>query len=141
MRVLVTGHQGYIGCAMVPMLVARGHEVVGLDSGLFEGCDFGSDELLVPALRRDLREVTPDDLQGFDAVIHLAGISNDPLGDLNPGCTYGINHRASVDLARAAKDAGVPLAGLVSTADRRRALMMRRCQGDADGEAGFGHPA
>jgi nucleoside-diphosphate-sugar epimerase len=108
MRVLVTGHQGYIGCAMVPMLVARGHEVVGLDSGLFEGCDFGSDELLVPALRRDLREVTPDDLQGFDAVIHLAGISNDPLGDLNPGCTYGINHRASVDLARAAKDAGVP---------------------------------
>jgi len=90
------------------MLKARGHEVVGLDSFLFEGCDFDDADLAVPVLRRDIRDVRPEDLAGFDAVIHLAGISNDPLGDLNPDSTYAINHRASVELARAARDAHVP---------------------------------
>jgi nucleoside-diphosphate-sugar epimerase len=107
-RVLLTGHHGYIGCALTPMLLGRGHEVVGLDSFLFEGCDFEADGLDVPVLRRDVRDVRPRDLEGFDAVLHLAGISNDPLGDLSPGVTYDINHRASVELARAAKAAGVP---------------------------------
>jgi len=106
-RVLVTGHHGYIGCALVPMLQQRGHEVVGLDSFLFAGCDFEDDGLSLPVLRRDLRDIEPAELEGFDAVLHLAGISNDPLGDLTPEVTYAINHRASVDLARAAKAAGV----------------------------------
>lgn len=107
MRALVTGHHGYIGCALVPMLQQRGHEVVGLDSFLFAGCDFEADGLSVPVLRRDLRDIEPAELEGFDAVLHLAGISNDPLGDLTPDVTYAINHLASVDLARAAKAAGV----------------------------------
>src|SRR5688572_2126841 len=108
MRILVTGHDGYIGCRLTPMLLERGHDVVGLDNFLFEDCAFGPDVPPVPALRLDVRDVTPDHLIGFDAVMHLAGISNDPLGDLNPGCTYDINHQASVRLARAAKAAGVP---------------------------------
>lgn len=89
------------------MLQQRGHEVVGLDSFLFAGCDFEADGLSVPVLRRDLRDIEPAELEGFDAVLHLAGISNDPLGDLTPDVTYAINHLASVDLARAAKAAGV----------------------------------
>jgi nucleoside-diphosphate-sugar epimerase len=92
---------------MAPMLLAGQHEVVGLDSGLFAGCDFGAYEPALPTLRLDLRDVTARDLAGFDAVIHLAAISNDPLGDLNPGCTYEINHRASVRLATLAREAGV----------------------------------
>ena len=108
MRVLVTGHDGYIGTTMVGVLRRSGHEVVGLDSGLFSPCVFGEDVPAPPALRMDIRDVTSYDLKGFDAVIHLAAISNDPLGDLNPNCTYDINHLASVDLARMAKDAGVP---------------------------------
>ena len=92
---------------MVPILHKAGHEVVGLDSGLFSACVFGEDTQPPPALRMDIREVSSYDLKGFDAVIHLAAISNDPLGDLNPNCTYDINHLASVDLARKAKDAGV----------------------------------
>lgn len=107
MKVLVTGHDGYIGHVLVPMLQARGHEVVGLDSFLFEDCGFGPSPLTVPALRKDVREVTAADLEGFDAVLHLAGISNDPLGDLNPEITYDINWRASVRLAELAKKAGV----------------------------------
>lgn len=107
MRVLVTGHQGYIGAALVPLLQEAGHEVVGLDSGLF------ADEALGPApddpvaISMDVRDVELDHLEGFDAVMHLAGISNDPLGDLNPEVTYSINHRASVRLAELAKQAGV----------------------------------
>ena len=107
MRVLLTGHEGYIGSVMTGALLEAGHDVVGLDSLLFSGCDFGVYETPVPTLACDLRDVTPADLEGFEAVIHLAAISNDPLGDLNPQCTYDINHLASVALARAAKQAGV----------------------------------
>lgn len=107
MRVLVTGHNGYIGCALVPMLVGSGHEVVGLDSFLFEHCTLGPEVESVEAIRKDVRDVEAGDLEGFDAIIHLAGISNDPLGDLNPECTYEINYRASVRLARLAKQVGV----------------------------------
>jgi nucleoside-diphosphate-sugar epimerase len=108
MRVLITGHDGYIGAVMVPMLKDAGHQVVGLDNYLFEGCVFDSGALAVPSLRRDVRDVQMADLGGFDAIIHLAALSNDPLGDLNPECTYAINHQASVRLARLAKDVGVP---------------------------------
>jgi nucleoside-diphosphate-sugar epimerase len=108
MRVLLTGHDGYVGAVMVPLLSDAGHEVVGLDSGLFAGCDFGAYRPALPTLHLDLRDVSVHDLAGFDAVIHLAAISNDPLGDLNPDCTYDINHRASVRLALLAREAGVP---------------------------------
>jgi nucleoside-diphosphate-sugar epimerase len=108
MRVLVTGHNGYIGGAMVPLLRGAGHEVVGLDSDLFRPCLFGPEAVSVPSRAADVRDVRVDDLRGFDAVVHLAGISNDPLGDLNPECTYDINHLGSVHLARTAKQAGVP---------------------------------
>jgi len=108
MKVLVTGHRGYIGTALVPMLADAGHEVAGQDSYLFEDCVLGDPPNDVPSLRKDLRDITVEDLRGFDALIHLAGISNDPLGDLNPDCTYDINHRASVRLAELAKEGGVP---------------------------------
>jgi nucleoside-diphosphate-sugar epimerase len=109
MRVLVTGHRGYIGTVMVPMLLDAGHEVTGYDSDLYERCTFaiGGSIADVPSLRKDVRDATVDDLVGFDAVIHLAALSNDPLGDLNPEITYDINHRASVRLATLAKRAGV----------------------------------
>ena len=105
---LVTGHRGYIGTAQVPMMQAAGHEVVGLDSYLFEACTFGNDTPDIPALRMDVRDVQARDLEGFDAIIHLAGLSNDPLGDLYPELTLEINHRASVRLAKLAKEAGIP---------------------------------
>jgi nucleoside-diphosphate-sugar epimerase len=108
MRVLLSGHHGYIGSVLVPLLGAAGHEVVGLDTYMYEGCDFGEERApAVPAIRMDVRDAGPSDLDGFDAVIHLAALSNDPVGDLNPDCTFAINHRASVSLARAAKQAGV----------------------------------
>jgi nucleoside-diphosphate-sugar epimerase len=108
MRVLVTGHRGYIGCVMVPILQAAGHEVVGLDSDLFEQCTFGPGVPDVASIRKDLRDVEQADLAGFEAVVHLGGLSNDPMGDLNPEITYDINHAGSVRLARLAKAAGVP---------------------------------
>ena len=104
MNVLVTGHTGYIGAVLVPMLLEAKHEVTGLDTDFFAGCDFNGGLANVPAIRKDLRDVTTADLKGFDAVIHLAALSNDPLSDLNPECTYEINHRASVRLAELAKD-------------------------------------
>jgi len=107
MKVLVTGHNGYIGAVMVPFLQEAGHKVVGLDTYLFEGCYHGPAPKDPPALRMDLRDVTSKDLEGFDAIIHLAALSNDPLGDLNSQLTYDINLHSSVNLAKAAKEAGV----------------------------------
>lgn len=108
MKVLVTGHQGYIGTVLVPLFQSAGHEVVGLDSGLFAREALGPMPEEPATLDMDVRDVEIKHLEGFDAVIHLAGISNDPLGDLNPGVTYSINHQASVRLASVAKEAGVP---------------------------------
>ena len=108
MRIFVTGHQGYIGTVLVPMLLAAGHEVVGLDSDLFHQCTFGGPLPEVPTLTKDLRDVEVADCEGCDAILHLAGLSNDPLGDLNPQLTHDINTTASVRLARLAKHAGVP---------------------------------
>lgn len=107
MKVLVTGHAGYVGAVTVPLLRQAGHDVTGLDTHFFEGCTLGPFDPPLPALRLDLRDVEPRHLEGFQAVVHLAALSNDPLGDLNPQCTYDINHLASVRLARAAKAAGV----------------------------------
>jgi nucleoside-diphosphate-sugar epimerase len=109
MRVLVTGHLGYIGAVMVPMLLEAGHEVVGLDTGWFRGCRFAasSEPVTVPAIDRDLRDVGRADLDGFDAVIHLANLSNDPLGDIDAGLTRDINGGATLRLAELARDAGV----------------------------------
>ncbi|MBC8288728.1 MAG: SDR family oxidoreductase, partial [Planctomycetes bacterium] len=108
MKVLVTGHHGYIGSVLVPILSQAGHEVHGLDSGLFSAHCLGPEPDSIPEMLIDVRDVQASDFRGFDAVMHLAGISNDPLGDLNPDCTYEINHQASVRLARLAKEAGVP---------------------------------
>ncbi|SMC92587.1 NAD-dependent epimerase/dehydratase family protein [Kibdelosporangium aridum] len=107
MRVLLTGHQGYLGTVMAPRLAAAGHEVVGLDSGLFAACVLGPQPQDPAGHQVDLRAVTADHVSGVDAVIHLAALSNDPLGSLAPQLTYDINHHASVTLARLAKDAGV----------------------------------
>ena len=109
MRVLVTGHLGYVGTVLVPMLLEAGHDAIGLDSGLYERCAFaaGGDTVDVPSIRKDLRDVELSDLDGFDAVIHLAALSNDPLGNFHPETTYEINHRASVRIAALAREAGV----------------------------------
>lgn len=107
MKVLVTGHRGYIGVEMVSVLAKAGHEVVGLDTGFFNGSDFRGTPDEIPELVVDLRDVTPEQLKGFDAVAHLGALSNDPLGNINPDLTYDINLHASVRLARAAKVAGV----------------------------------
>jgi nucleoside-diphosphate-sugar epimerase len=108
-RVLVTGHLGYIGAVLAPFLAEAGHEVVGLDSDLYRGCTFGDDEWhpTVPSIEKDIRDVDTDSLDGFDAVLHLAALSNDPLGALDENLTYEINHLASVRLAEQAKRAGV----------------------------------
>ncbi|GAA1167394.1 NAD-dependent epimerase/dehydratase family protein [Pseudonocardia alaniniphila] len=116
MRVLLTGHQGYLGTVMAPILTAAGHDVTGLDSGLFAECVLGSlDTPDVPGLSTDLRDVTAQQLQGFDAVVHMAALSNDPLGSLAPEITYDINHHASTRLARLAKEAGVSRFAYAST--------------------------
>jgi nucleoside-diphosphate-sugar epimerase len=107
MRVLLTGHKGYIGTVLAPMLLDAGHEVHGLDSDIFSRCTFGDDPVQIPETIKDIRDITIEDVRGFDAVLHLAGLSNDPLGDLNAELTYEINHKASVRLAALAKEAGV----------------------------------
>ncbi|GAA0437794.1 NAD-dependent dehydratase [Acrocarpospora corrugata] len=107
MRVLLTGHQGYLGTVMAPVLTAAGHEVTGLDSGLFADCLLGPAPAEGESVAVDLRDVRPEQLAGFDAVAHLAALSNDPLGALAPELTYDINHHASSRLGRLAKDAGV----------------------------------
>jgi nucleoside-diphosphate-sugar epimerase len=107
MRVLVTGHRGYIGVEMVPMLREAGFDVTGLDTGYFDDSDFEAAPEPVPSLAVDLRDVTVDHVRGFGAVVHLGALSNDPLGDLDPKLTYDINLHASVALAKAAKAAGV----------------------------------
>ncbi|MBD2342907.1 NAD-dependent epimerase/dehydratase family protein [Anabaena subtropica] len=107
MRVLVTGHQGYIGTVMIPMLLSDGYEVFGLDSYLFQGSTFGHGIQQIPELQKDIRDIEAFDLKGFDAIIHLAALSNDPLGDLQPAITYEINHGAAVRLATLAKQVGV----------------------------------
>src|SRR5215469_7284636 len=108
MKVLVVGDGGYIGAVLVPFFQGAGHEVRGLDLGLYHGCDLG------PALPHadgrghvDMRDVTTAQLAGYDAVICLAALSNDPLGDLNPAATYSVNLDGTLHLARAAKEAGV----------------------------------
>lgn len=107
MRVLVTGHDGYIGTILVPMLQAAGHDVVGMDSFLYEDCTFGDPPAPVEAIRRDVRDARVEDFDGVDAVIHLAAISNDPVGDLNPACTADLNTHGTLHVARMAKQAGV----------------------------------
>ena len=107
MKVLVTGSGGFIGAVMCPILMAEGHEVVGLDTGFYDGCDFGPYEVEHPRIALDVRDVQPEHLAGFDAVVHLAALSNDPLGDLAPELTHDINFQGTVTLARAARTAGV----------------------------------
>lgn len=108
MKVLLTGHHGYIGSVCGPLLADAGHEVVGLDTLLYRDCDFGSARgPSISTLALDVRDVTPDQLSGFDAIVHLAALSNDPIGDFSPELTREINFEATVSLARAAREAGV----------------------------------
>jgi nucleoside-diphosphate-sugar epimerase len=106
MRVLLTGHQGYIGAVASQILWSVGHDVVGLDTDLYAGCDSGETPQ-IPQIQKDIRDVTKTDLLGFDAIVHLAALSNDPLGNLDSQLTYDINHLASVNLAKLSKQAGV----------------------------------
>jgi nucleoside-diphosphate-sugar epimerase len=110
MKVLLTGHKGYIGAVAGPMLHSAGHEVTGLDTDFFAGCDFGQKAHAtsdIQTIKKDLRDLVEKDLCGFDAVVHLAALSNDPLGNLDPSVTYDINHKASVRLAELARKSGV----------------------------------
>jgi len=106
-RIVVTGQEGYIGPILVRMLLEAGHEVEGMDSCLFSGCTYFGEMPKIPAKLKDIRDVVPRDFEGFDAVCHLAGLSNDPLGNINPSLTFDINHHASVRIAECAKAAGV----------------------------------
>ncbi len=107
MNVLVTGHKGYIGSVLAPILVEAGHDVTGLDTEYYLGCDFGPQPGNVTSVACDVRDVTPAHLDGFDAVVHLAALSNDPLGDFAPELTYDINLNGTLAVARAAREAGV----------------------------------
>jgi nucleoside-diphosphate-sugar epimerase len=107
MKVLLTGNRGYIGAVAAPLLRAAGHDVAGLDNDLYAGCDFGEEPAKIPGICKDLRDLSPSDLEGFDAVAHFAALSNDPLGNLNKQLTYDVNYHGSVKLAQLAKDAGV----------------------------------
>lgn len=109
MRIMITGHMGYIGTVMTPMVLKAGHAVTGYDSDLFRRCTYsdGGEIIQVPHICKDVRDAAIEDLEGIEAVLHLAALSNDPLGDLDPETTYAINHRASVRIATLAKEAGV----------------------------------
>ncbi|NES17546.1 MAG: SDR family oxidoreductase [Symploca sp. SIO3E6] len=108
MKVLVTGTEGYLGSLLAPILMERGHEVVGLDTGFYKvGWLYNGTELTAKTLNKDLRNITAEDLQGFEAVVHMAELSNDPAGQLAPHITYEINHKGSVRLANLAKEAGI----------------------------------
>lgn len=107
MRVLITGHRGYIGSVMAPYLARNGYDVVGLDTDFFGECTLVPDPIRVPEIRKDIRDIVPGDLDGMDAVIHLAALSNDPIGNLDEEWTADINFRASVRLAELAREAGV----------------------------------
>jgi nucleoside-diphosphate-sugar epimerase len=106
-RLLITGHSGYIGSVMAPLFVHAGYDVVGLDTGYFEHCTLVPDEIKISAIHKDIRNIAADDLRGFDGVIHLAALSNDPIGNLDQGWTREINCEATVRLAEFAKAAGV----------------------------------
>jgi nucleoside-diphosphate-sugar epimerase len=108
MRIFITGYMGYLGSVLVPMLLAEGHTVFGVDSELFKRCVFYKPQVEIPSLKADIRDLRVEDLYGFDAVIHLAGLSNDPLGDVNPKATYDVNYTAAVQVASLAKYADVP---------------------------------
>ena len=107
MRVLVAGDRGYIGTVLVPCLMAAGHDVVGLDAGWSDGCDFGPQPDGYESRTGDIRDQTPADLAGFEAVVNLAAVSNDPVGHLNAAATYSVNADGAAHLARVARDAGV----------------------------------
>ena len=107
MKVLVTGHRGYIGTVMIPILLKEGFDVTGLDTDLYRFCTYGNDPVAIPKIDKDVRQVKKEDLKGFDAIVHLAALSNDPLGNINPDLTYDINHKASVNIAEMAKEVGV----------------------------------
>lgn len=106
-RVLITGHKGFIGSVMAPYFAQAGYEVVGIDTGFYDPCTLVPDQVRIPYKQKDIRDLEPDDLKGFDAVVHLAALSNDPIGNMNDGWTEDINFRASVRLAELAKAAGV----------------------------------
>lgn len=106
-RVLVTGHDGYVGAVLCPKLVQAGYDVVGLDTYYYEGCNFGPPRETAPSIRKDVRDITAEDVRGFDSVIHLAALSNDPVGAFAPALTLAINYSATTRLARMAREAGV----------------------------------
>jgi nucleoside-diphosphate-sugar epimerase len=106
-RILITGHHGYIGSVMAPYIASLGYDVVGLDVGYFRECAIVPDAGAIPSIVKDLRDVTPEDLTGFDAIVHLAALSNDPIGNLNSEWTHDINLNGSVRLAEMAREAGV----------------------------------
>ena len=106
-RILITGHEGYLGSVMVASFVRAGYAVVGLDTGYFRSCTLGTEHVRVPSIAKDIRDVELADLRGFDAVVHLAALSNDPVGNLNPAWTDEINFRATVRLAELSRAAGV----------------------------------
>jgi len=107
MKVLVTGSYGYIGTILVPLLIKKGHEVIGLDTDYYERCTFTGDVPEIKTIKKDVRDIEKHDVEGFDAIIHLAGLSNDPLGDYRPELTEDINEKASIKLAKLAKKSGV----------------------------------
>ncbi|HEY9878169.1 MAG TPA: SDR family oxidoreductase [Leptolyngbyaceae cyanobacterium] len=108
MKVLVTGTEGYLGCLLAPLLLKRGHEVIGVDTGFYKaGWLYNGTDLTAKTLNKDIRHITAEDLEGVEAIVHMAELSNDPLGKLAPTITYDINHKGSVRLAELAKAAGV----------------------------------